>query len=506
VRTAVLLLALSAACVPPPPGAAPAPAAPSATGDLWIRDVTVVSPERSLPLAHAHVVVKGGRIVSVDTRAPAVPPMAIVEGSGRFLVPGLIDGHVHLAEVPGVPRPDEAAMPTIVDAYFRALPRSYLYFGFTTVVDLNVVDRARVEGVRRAEVGPLVLDCGNGLAVANGYPMVFAPAALRWALYPNFLYDANPAASIPPELVPADHTPEAAVMRVAAGGGVCVKSYYEPGFADLEGKLPLPTADMMRAVVLASHQRKLKVLLHANSLPAHRFALDTGVDATAHGLWNWKGAGGDVAEGLPAAVRSIVDEEVRAGMGVMPTSRVMSGLEGLFVPRFLDDPELAHVLPPELLAWYRSAAGRWFVAEAAKGFGSMPVEKILARYHEIGDQGRAAARYFVAHGGRLLFGSDTPSAPTYANPPGYNGYLEMRELERAGIPPREIFAAATLSNAKFFGVSSSLGTIEAGKRADLLLLEADPLASTSAFDTIKVVLSGGRVLSRDELSLSASPR
>jgi hypothetical protein len=67
-------------------------------------------------------------------------------------------------------------MPAIVDAYFRALPRSYLYFGFTTVVDLNVVDRARVEAVRRADVGPLVLDCGNGLAVANGYPMVFAPA------------------------------------------------------------------------------------------------------------------------------------------------------------------------------------------------------------------------------------------------------------------------------------------------------------------------------------------
>ena len=102
------------------------------------------------------------------------------------------------------------------------------------------------------------------------------------------------------------------------------------------------------------------------------------------------------------------------------------------------------------------------------------------------------------------FGS-VPSGPTYANPPGYNGYLEMRELERSGIPPRQILAAATIANAKLFGLDSDYGTIEPGKRASLLLLRANPLASVSAFDTIDVVVVGGRVVQRSELRAQPHP-
>src|SRR5262249_34743643 len=106
-------------------------------------------------------------------------------------------------------------------------------------------------------------------------------------------------------------------------------------------------------------------------------------------------------------------------------------------------------------------------------------ERIRQIIRRAGDRGRIAAAYFVARGGRLLFGSDTPSAPTYANPPGRNGYLEMVELERAGIPPRRIFDAATRANAQFFGLASDYGTIEPGKKASLLLLRADPLTSVT---------------------------
>jgi imidazolonepropionase-like amidohydrolase len=67
-----------------------------------------------------------------------------------------------------------------------------------------------------------------------------------------------------------------------------------------------------------------------------------------------------------------------------------------------------------------------------------------------------------------VFGSDTPSAPTYANPPGYNGYLEMLALEKAGISPREILVAATSANAELFGLTVDYGTIEPGKRAALI--------------------------------------
>jgi imidazolonepropionase-like amidohydrolase len=100
-----------------------------------------------------------------------------------------------------------------------------------------------------------------------------------------------------------------------------------------------------------------------------------------------------------------------------------------------------------------------------------------------------------------LFGSDTPSSPLFSNPPGYNGYLELRALERGGIKPADILAAATVRNAELFGLGSDYGTVSPGKRASLLLLGADPLASTAAFDAIEMVFVDGRALQRDELGV-----
>ena len=176
-----------------------------APGDVWIRDVTLVSPERQTPLLHAHVVVRDGRILSADTTAPrlAVNGVTVIAGDGKYLAPGLIDGHVHLGTVLGMRPDDEAAAPELVQAYYGQLPRSYLYFGFTTVVDLNILDRPLVDRIARAEVGPAVFDCGSGLALANGYPMVYLPPAERFARYPNFLYDPdNPPRFHRPSLQP----------------------------------------------------------------------------------------------------------------------------------------------------------------------------------------------------------------------------------------------------------------------------------------------------------------
>jgi len=491
------VVALAAACASPR-NASPAAAPPAPTpGDLWIRDVTVVSPDRPAPVAHANVLLRGERIVSVGSEAP--PPGArTVDGAGRWLVPGLIDGHTHLAEVPGVPREQYAALGPAVAAYFQQLPRSYLYFGFTTVVDLNVVERPRLDAIRAAPVHPLVLDCGPAIVEANGYPSAYVPSPLRFEVFPNFLYDERQKAEVPARYAPADHTPAADVARVAASGGVCVKAFYESGFGAQAGKLPTPTGEAMRAIAEEAHRRRLPLLVHANSIAAYRATVAAGADVAAHGMWNWDADDEQVA--LPPAGRDVLDAAIRANVAMMPTSRVISGLGDLFAPEWLDDPQLANVLPAALIAWYRTEAGHWFAREIAKGFQpDATAASIREVYREIGDHGLRAAVYFAGHGGRLLFGSDTPSGPLFTNPPGYDGYLELRALERAGLKPAEILAAATLRNAELFGVAADYGTIAPGKRANLLLLRADPLASTEAFDAIETVLVEGKPFARAEL-------
>jgi imidazolonepropionase-like amidohydrolase len=106
----------------------------------------------------------------------------------------------------------------------------------------------------------------------------------------------------------------------------------------------------------------------------------------------------------------------------------------------------------------------------------------------------------ATHGARILFGTDTPSAPSYANLPGMNGACEMRHMLDAGMTPLQIFRAATIANAEALGLDSEIGTIRPGKRANLLLLRKDPTVTIDAYrDIVKVILRG-RVIDRADLA------
>jgi imidazolonepropionase-like amidohydrolase len=120
------------------------------------------------------------------------------------------------------------------------------------------------------------------------------------------------------------------------------------------------------------------------------------------------------------------------------------------------------------------------------------------------DRGKHATAYFIARRGRILFGTDTPSAPTYANPPGLNAWLEMHRLIDAGETPAQIFASATLINAQALKLDREIGTVQVGKRANLLLLRQDPTQTIDAYAGIAKVILNGRVLDPSELAANAT--
>jgi hypothetical protein len=91
----------------------------------------------------------------------------------------------------------------------------------------------------------LVVHGGEPLVFANGYPMSFAPPALRFKLFPNFIYDLSHASSIPVEYRPQDHTLAADVALVKRSGAICVKTFYE---RELGSALHLSHPDSNRAL------------------------------------------------------------------------------------------------------------------------------------------------------------------------------------------------------------------------------------------------------------------
>ncbi|HEX8894346.1 MAG TPA: amidohydrolase family protein, partial [Terriglobales bacterium] len=99
----------------------------------------------------------------------------------------------------------------------------------------------------------------------------------------------------------------------------------------------------------------------------------------------------------------------------------------------------------------------------------------------------------------LIFGSDTPGVDGFGNPPGLNGRIELQNWADAGAPLPLILRATTLDNAKALGLSQELGSIEIGKKADLLLLRENPLERISAYDSIETIFLNGEPLARDSL-------
>lgn len=83
---------------------------------------------------------------------------------------------------------------------------------------------------------------------------------------------------------------------------------------------------------------------------------------------------------------------------------------------------------------------------------------------------------------------------------------EMDLLAAAGIPPLDVITIATLNGAKFLGLERELGSIEAGKRADLVLLSADPTRDIRNVQQIDLVMKGGRIIDRSTLDLPVNRR
>jgi imidazolonepropionase-like amidohydrolase len=486
-------------------------ALPSAllAADLQIEHVTIVSPERATPMRDALVRVHDGRIVDIQRAGGAIAlprtDANVIDGSGLFLAPGLIDSHVHLGEIPGMRSDQEAQHPDIARAAWDQIPRSYLLYGFTTLIDLisTPQDMARWKS---HDIAPDAYFCG-GAALMDGYSMNYAPKPQRYQGWPYMLIERG---TQPPDgIEPALHTPQAVVSRMKSDGAICVKTFFERGFGGVRN-LPVPKLETIREVVKAAHAIGMPVLMHANSDEAQRFGLDARVDIMAHGLWNLYQEHSTTSEVTPG-MKKILDEELARNVGLQPTMQVLHGLRDVVGTSFLSDPRLTRVLPSNLTDWYRSPEGQWFHVAVSQGM-KLPADASQSELEHAADEGFASlidrgkhgTAYLVARHGRILFGTDTPSAPTYANPPGLNGWLEMHRLIEAGETPAQIFKSATLTNAQTLKLDRDIGTVQIGKRANLLLLREDPTKTIDAYAGIAKVILNGRVLDPSELAANAA--
>jgi imidazolonepropionase-like amidohydrolase len=437
---------------------------------LVISDVTVISAERGAPLEHAYVRVLDGRIAAVS-EAP-LRGTDEIDGTGRFLIPGLIDSHVHLAVAPGWPSamtPEQAAAnPDIVAAALAQDPKSYLFFGFTTVVDL-VGTGERTAQWNALELRPDASFCGGAFAMDGSF---------RRSVTPVFSYDQAT------RIEPREYTAEEIVASIASDGAICVKTGQDAVYPQ--------TPEEGRALVAAAHARDLPVFIHANRKAGQAFAVAVGVDVIAHGLWREIGE----PAALDAEAHEILASVARNEIFYQPTTQVLVAFIDVLEVGYLARPEVADAYPRALIDWYEAElAGR-----AAEQLREIGVDVVIGFQRETVARANEVVGILADADARLVFGSDTPSDTFYTNPPGLNGRLEMDNWMAAGVSIEKLFRALTIDNARMLRLDDRIGTVEAGKTANLLLLGDDPLESVEAYDSIETVFLHGRPIPRETLS------
>lgn len=455
--------------------------ATSASDNLVIQNVSIVSPELDEAVSGQSVRIRDGRIVEIgDSPMRVSEGEAVLEGEGRFLAPGLTDSHHHVSFVPGmgaVGLPPATEHPELVAAYIAQQPRSLLYHGVTQILDPAPL--TGWEAFTDQPQHPDLLRCGEVPGPHDGYPV-----NQRAGQNPEdaYRYDID---------TPEDAAP--VIARMQADGAICVKVYLEDGFG-AASVWPLMSDATLDAIKAEASARNMPVLVHANAIDMYQIALDHELGVMAHGLWNWQWP-----EGEPPVVETL-DRVVAGGVGYMPTLRVMAGLADHVRPGSLDNPDLEPVTPRVLMAFYREGGADWFADELASDFpADMPREEIADIFGFGVQRGQRALAYLHGQGHPVMLASDCPGSPTAINQPGLCTVLEMEAMAEAGMSAREILRSGTLSIAEMFGLEAEYGRIAPGFVANLVLLEENPFESVRAWRSLDVVILRGEVIERDSL-------
>lgn len=445
--------------------------------DLVIAGGRIIDPASRSVRENAVIAITDGKIVAVDERSAAAKFDAkqTIDASGQFIVPAFADMHVHWGN---------GTFTENGDLVRTTLARN-LYYGVTRILNMgsNAASPAEIDEFRRRLdagqwQGPAIYAVGSLITVPGSHPTttIFPPsvqqqiAATVAAAPERGAIDLMPLRAI--TLVRSPDDVRAEVKRLAAWGADAIKLTIESGPGPFGDNHPQMSEEIVRAAVEEAHAAKVPVIAHVSSRDELDVCLRTGVDAAAH-----------------AIITGPFDAELYKAMGASPFFYVVTvGLYDGFLnwsadPDRMNDPWLRETVTAEE-AGSMQHAGEIFKREQ-EFFGSNGLRPIL---DHVRDAHRAGAI--------LLTGTDTGNPFAF---PGYDVHEELRLMVDAGIAPMDALAAATSNAAKFLHESDRWGAIAVGQAADLLILEADPVANIMNTRRIARVIQKGRPVDRAAL-------
>lgn len=438
-------------------------ATPSGSGMLVIRGATVIDGRGGAPRPATDILIRDGRIAAIGPRLTSPSGSRELDAEGRWIVPGLIDVHVHL-DTPMVFQVNDDEKARILEHN----PRAFLYNGVTTVLNVSSAPEWIFDLKRRQAAGqvlaPRIFATGRSVTPAGGWGSRHGGA----------LTDGASA--------------RAAIRSYLDQGADAIKLIVEDGLGH-SGTYTEMSDEMLRAAADEAARGGRPVVVHAINLHEYKRSLAIRPRAIIHGLED------PVPPGDP-----LIADLARAGVFVAPTLSLWDAFSSHERhPERFDDPALHGSVPPFLLASMRRPAYR---AEEKTRF--LEVARMDAYAWADTRLPTFKANTLAMHkaGVKIAVGTDA-GGPVGYNFQGYNTIREMELLVESGLTPMDVLVAATRTGAELIGVADRLGTLEPGKAADLLVLDADPLGDIRNVRRVRTVVLAGLPHERAEFDARA---
>ena len=424
-----------------------------------IVNATIIDGTGASPIHRGVVLIKDDRILAVGDSSLQVPAESrIIESTGRYVIPGLMDANVHLISdfwPLTLVRYEDRLHELAIEAAQVALRA-----GVTTVFDSwgprAPLCRARDQIAAGDVLGARIYLAGNIVGLGGPFTEDFLPQARETLLEAysarlNSMWQEN----VGPELMWMSPDQVRIEIRKYAATGIDFMKYALTGHGLKTAQYIQFSPRVQAVIVEEAHRASLTVQTHTTSNEGLHLAVEAGVDLMQHA---------DVTFGphpIPAETLALISER-RVPCALLPRTK-------------------------SALTWYaheaeRSAALRHFAV------GDINDRALL-------DSG--AVLLLSTDGGLFSQNTITDSSWSSWNPPADNlillgeGHLHwLRAMEEKGMEPMAALRAATSNIARAYHVDKNLGTLEAGKIADLLILDQDPLASAENYQSIRVVMKG----------------
>lgn len=433
---------------------------------LVFTHVTVIDGTGARPKSDMTVVVVADHIASVDSSQNArVPKDArVVDATGKFLIPGLWDMHVHAFSK---------------EAFFPLFTAN----GITGVRDMfgqiPAIKQWRKEIQEGTLIGPRIVAAGpivdgpkpiwpGSIAVGNADEGVKAVNTVKqggsdfikvYNLLPRDAYFAIAAEAKRQGMVFAGHVPDSITAAEASDAGQ-------------------KSIEHLTGILLACSSKETEIRKEADARK------QSGANRIVRSYIQDQAAALDSFSDKKA--NELTARFIRNGTWMSPTLTVLRAIAFVGDADFRNDPRIRFI--PSYLRttmWGADAFGLKIRTPEDNANAKRVFQKLL---EIVGTMNRA--------GVQIIAGTDTPNPYVY---PGFSLHDELGLLVKAGLTPMEALQAATRNAANYLGVLESLGTVEKGKLADLVLLDADPLADISNTKKINSVVVGGRLIDRAAL-------